>query len=127
MLATLRRDGSPRISGIEVTFADGQLWLGMMPDSRKALDLQRDPRFALHSAPLDADLKDGDAKISGRASMRHRRSHDEGVRGRREGLCESNRSRTRRAKSGSEWANSSQVAMESLGARGAGGLLRGRR
>lgn len=68
MLATLRKDGSPRISGIEVTFADGQLWLGMMPDSRKVLDLQRDPRLALHSAPLDAELKDGDAKISGRAS-----------------------------------------------------------
>lgn len=67
MLATLRQDGSPRISGIEVTFADGQLWLGMMPDSIKALDLQRDPRLALHSAPLDAELSEGDAKVSGRA------------------------------------------------------------
>jgi hypothetical protein len=40
-LATLRRDGSPRISGTEVEFTDGQVWLGMMPGSLKALDLRR--------------------------------------------------------------------------------------
>jgi hypothetical protein len=66
-LATLRADVSPRISGIEASFRDGELWLGMMPDSRKARDLQRDPRFALHSATADPDMADGDAKISGRA------------------------------------------------------------
>src|SRR5438874_9822251 len=48
-LATLRKDGSPRISGIEVEFADGELFLGMMPGSRKLNDLERDPRLALHS------------------------------------------------------------------------------
>jgi hypothetical protein len=71
LLATLRRDGSPRISGIEATFADGELWLGMMPGSRKALDLRRDPRLALHSASLDPPddptTWDGDAKLAGRA------------------------------------------------------------
>jgi Pyridoxamine 5'-phosphate oxidase len=72
LLATLRRDGSPRISGIEASFADGELWLGMMPGSRKALDLRRDPRLALHSAsedPIDDDPTawPGDAKLSGRA------------------------------------------------------------
>jgi Pyridoxamine 5'-phosphate oxidase len=67
LLASLRRDGSPRISGIETTFRDGELWLGMMPDSWKAADLRRDPRFALHAAPIDLDLVDGDAKIGGRA------------------------------------------------------------
>ena len=67
MMATLRKDGSPRISGIEATFADGQLWLGMMPGSLKALDLRRDPRVALHSASVDPDMPDGDAKIAGRA------------------------------------------------------------
>ncbi len=67
LLATLRRDGSPRISGTETTFADGELWLGMMPNSRKALDLRRDPRMALHSGRLDLDMADGDAKIAGRA------------------------------------------------------------
>jgi Pyridoxamine 5'-phosphate oxidase len=71
VLATLRKDGSPRISGIEATFADGQLWLGMMPGSRKALDLRRDPRLALHSASLDPPDDPaswtGDAKLAGRA------------------------------------------------------------
>ena len=42
MLAALRKDRSPRVSGIEATFADGQLGLGMMPGSLKALDLRRD-------------------------------------------------------------------------------------
>lgn len=66
-LATLRADGSPRISGVEASFRDGELWLGMMPDSRKAKDLLRDPRFALHSATVDPNMTDGDAKLSGRA------------------------------------------------------------
>jgi hypothetical protein len=71
LLATLRKDGSPRISGVETTFADGELWLGMMPGSRKALDLRRDPRLALHSASLDPPDDPttwaGDAKLAGRA------------------------------------------------------------
>jgi len=67
MLATLRRDGSPRLNGIEATFANGQLWLGMMPASQKALDLRRDPRLALHSALDDPEMPRGDAKIAGRA------------------------------------------------------------
>lgn len=67
VLATLRADGSPRLSGIEVTFRDGEVWLGMMPGSRKTLDLQRDPRLALHSATADPALARGDARISGRA------------------------------------------------------------
>ncbi len=69
-LATLRRDGSPRISGIESRFADGELWLGMMPGSRKAGDLQRDSRMALHSASEEPDDDDPavwspDAKVAG--------------------------------------------------------------
>lgn len=67
-LATLRRDGSPRISGSEVIFAEGELWLGSMWQSLKARDLQRDPRFALHSGSPDPDDGwRGDAKLAGRA------------------------------------------------------------
>ena len=66
-LATLRRDGWPRISGIEPLFFDGELWLGMMPGSRKAADLRRDPRFALHAASTDTQVTEGDAKLGGRA------------------------------------------------------------
>jgi hypothetical protein len=72
LLATLRRDGSPRLSGIEATFVGGELFLGMMPDSRKGADLRRDPRLALHSGSPDPDDADpsawvGDAKLSGHA------------------------------------------------------------
>jgi hypothetical protein len=66
VLATLRADGSPRVSGLEIRFRDGELWLAMMPDSRKADDFRRDPRFALHSAP-DTTLNDGDATVNGSA------------------------------------------------------------
>ena len=47
-IATLRADGSPRISGIECEFADGDLRFGSMSGARKGEDLERDPRFALH-------------------------------------------------------------------------------
>jgi len=66
LLATIRADGSPRISGLEPLIHDGQLWLGMMPGSRKVADLQRDPRFALHNATVDKGVTDGDVKINGR-------------------------------------------------------------
>ena len=67
LLATLRTDGSPRISGIEPLFALDELWLGMMHGSRKAADLLRDPRLALHNATEDKQVTNGDARISGRA------------------------------------------------------------
>jgi hypothetical protein len=67
VIGTLRRDGSPRVSGTEAVFWDGDVWLGMMPGSMKALDVLRDPRFALHSATVDPEMAGGDAKLSGRA------------------------------------------------------------
>jgi hypothetical protein len=66
-LATLRRDGSPRISGIEMQFVAGEPWLAGMPGSVKFTDLRRDPRFALHSGSTEPDAFDGDAKLDGRA------------------------------------------------------------
>jgi Pyridoxamine 5'-phosphate oxidase len=64
-IATIRRDGSPRISGTETEFTGGELWIGSMRDALKARDLQRDPRFALHSASEDPDVWTGDAKVAG--------------------------------------------------------------
>ncbi|MFI5566068.1 pyridoxamine 5'-phosphate oxidase family protein [Streptomyces sp. NPDC051740] len=69
VLATLRKDGSPRTTGLEVRFLDGELWFGMMPDSLKALDLRRDPRFALQANPGDGTgMGGGDVRIGGRAA-----------------------------------------------------------
>ena len=64
-IATLRRDGSPRISGTETEFADGELWIGSMWQALKARDLQRDPRFALHSGSAEPAEWEGDAKLAG--------------------------------------------------------------
>ena len=67
VLASLRADGSPRVSGTEVEIFRGLLVLGSMPGARKARDLQRDPRYALHTNPGHHSMEGGDAKISGRA------------------------------------------------------------
>ncbi len=72
-MATLRRDGSPRISGTEVEFADGQLRIGSMPGAVKALDLRRDPRVAIHGPTDDPPAGNasgwkGEAKIAGAAA-----------------------------------------------------------
>ena len=74
-IATLRADGSPRISGIEAELADGELTFGSMPGARKGADLHRDPRFALHGPTTDPADDDpsgwpGEAKIAGRAFSR---------------------------------------------------------
>ena len=73
-IATLRADGSPRISGIECEFADGELRFGSMTGARKGADLRRDPRFALHgpvSHPQEGKESEwpGEAKIAGRVVL----------------------------------------------------------
>ncbi len=67
VVATLRSNGAPRLSGIETPIRDGQLWLAMDKVSRMAEDLGRDPRFSIHSAPDEEELWQGDARIEGRA------------------------------------------------------------
>jgi hypothetical protein len=67
VLATLRADGAPRVSGIEASFAAGELWLAGMPRSVKFADLRRDPRMALHSGSDEPDTFTADAKVAGRA------------------------------------------------------------
>ena len=65
VLATLTASGAPRVSGTEVAWWEGELWIGSMWGARKAEDLRADPRFALHSNPGDGSMRGGDAKISG--------------------------------------------------------------
>lgn len=75
VLATLRADGSPRVSGIDPFFVGDELHLGSMPNARKADDLLRDPRLGLHAVPWESrriregadDPGDADAKLRGRA------------------------------------------------------------
>lgn len=69
-MATIRADGGPRISGTEVEFADdGDVYLGMGMDTRKAQDLRRDPRVGVHSPtrdPAEDGSWVGEAKLNGR-------------------------------------------------------------
>lgn len=75
LLATLRSDGYPRISPIEPRILEGQLLLVGMPHTTKFRDLGRDPRFCLHTATVDTQVRDGDAKLWGEA----RNLQDEGL------------------------------------------------
>ena len=89
VLATLRKDGSPRVSGIEADFKDGDVWMGSSPVARKAIDLARDPRLALHCTPEDPPADPmtwpGDAKLAGHAVLvddpEHLQSMGEDVKG----------------------------------------------
>ncbi len=65
LMATIRADGSPRISGTELTIQAGELWIGSMPGARKVDDLRRDPRLAIHSGSDDPPGFQGDARVSG--------------------------------------------------------------
>ena len=67
LVGTLRRDGWPRISPVEPFVVEGQLYLGMMWRSRKALDLIRDPRCVVHSTVSDRRGTEGEFKVYGRA------------------------------------------------------------
>lgn len=64
VLASLRRDGSPRVSGSEVELRGTELFIGSMLDAVKARDLRRDGRFALHAQP-GAVTEGGHAKLAG--------------------------------------------------------------
>src|ERR1700722_750317 len=68
LIGTLRRDGSPRISAVEPFIFDGQLALGMMFRSMKALDLLREPRCVVHSTISNKDGTEGEFKVYGRAA-----------------------------------------------------------
>ena len=67
LLGTIRQDGRARISPCEIDFAAGRLLLGMMWQSPKARDVQRDPRLTVHSVPADKTNSGGDVKLYGLA------------------------------------------------------------
>jgi hypothetical protein len=71
LVATIRRDGTPRLSPVEPFVLDGSLWLSMMWDSRKAADLTRDPRVLVHSIITNRDGGEGELKIRGMARAEH--------------------------------------------------------
>ncbi|HET7017028.1 MAG TPA: pyridoxamine 5'-phosphate oxidase family protein [Streptosporangiaceae bacterium] len=68
LVATVRSDGTPRLSPVEPLILDGDLWLSMMWHSAKALDLLRDPRVLVHNVITSRSGTDGEFKVRGTAS-----------------------------------------------------------
>jgi Pyridoxamine 5'-phosphate oxidase len=71
LVATIRRDGTPRLSPVEPYLLDGDLWLSMMWGSTKAADLRRDPRLLVHNIIASRDGADGEVKVRGTARAEH--------------------------------------------------------
>lgn len=65
-LATVRADGGPRVHPVTPWLADGRLFVRMYPTSPKAADLDREPRFALHSMMDNDDGIGGEFVVHGR-------------------------------------------------------------
>ena len=71
LVATVRKDGSPRVSAVEPLFWEGELWLAMLFGSYKARDLLRDPRILVHSIVTSRSGAAGEFKLRGRAGPEH--------------------------------------------------------
>jgi hypothetical protein len=98
LIGTLRRDGSPRISAVEPLIFEGELALGMMWRSMKALDLMRDPRCVVHSTISNKDGTEGEFKVYGRAV-----SVPVSDRSTRDRYCDALRAAIEWAPEGDEW------------------------
>jgi hypothetical protein len=99
LIGTLRRDGSPRISAVEPFIFEGELALGMMWLSMKALDLRRDNRCVVHSTVANKDGTEGEFKVYGRADE-VRAGEGQATRDR---YCADLRAATGWAPEGAEW------------------------
>ena len=71
LVATIRRDGTPRVSPVEPYVLNGDLWLSMLWHSAKAADLLRDPRILVHSIVTGRDGAEGEFKVRGTARAEH--------------------------------------------------------
>jgi hypothetical protein len=66
-LATVRKDGSPRVHPITPIIGQGCLFVFMEPTSPKGRDLQRDGRYAIHCPVSDNSGASGEFIVTGRA------------------------------------------------------------
>jgi hypothetical protein len=73
LVATVRADGTPRVTPVEPFVMDGRLWLAMLHGSRKAADLRRDARVLLHSIVTSREGTEGEVKLRGTARAEHDR------------------------------------------------------
>jgi hypothetical protein len=68
-LATVRKDGAPRVHPMTPVIGQGHLFVFMEPTSPKGHDLQRDGRYAIHCAVSDNSGASGEFNITGRAHL----------------------------------------------------------
>ena len=68
-LATIRKDGSPRVHPMTPIIGQGHLFVFMEPTSPKGRDLQRDGRYAIHCAVSDNSGASGEFNITGHAHL----------------------------------------------------------
>jgi hypothetical protein len=67
LVVSLRADGTARLSPVEPYLLEGRLLLSMLWQSRKARDLQRDPRILVHGIVTRPQGDEGELKLRGRA------------------------------------------------------------
>ena len=68
-LATVRKDGSPRVHPMTPIIGQGHLFVFMEPTSPKGHDLRRDRRYAIHCSVSDTSGTSGEFIISGQARL----------------------------------------------------------
>src|SRR3954454_15300151 len=63
-LATINEDGSPHVTAVGALWVDGTFWFQTGPRTRKARNVDRDPRCSVSLSILDADVViDGEATL----------------------------------------------------------------
>lgn len=68
-LATVRRDGGPRVHPVTPIIGGGAMFVFMEPTSYKGHDLRRDPRYALHASVEDSSGGQGEFWVHGQAKL----------------------------------------------------------
>lgn len=68
-LATIRGDGGPRVHPVTPWIFNGHLYVRMFETSPKVADLERDPRYALHSMMDNDDGIGGEVALRGEAEL----------------------------------------------------------
>ncbi len=68
-LATVRKDGSPRVHPITPIIGQGHFFVFMEPTSPKGHDLRRDRRYSIHCAVSDNSGASGEFNITGHAHL----------------------------------------------------------
>ena len=68
-LATVRKNGTPRVHPFTPIIGEGHFFVFMEPTSPKGHDLRRDGQFAVHCAVTDTSGESGEVIVTGEAKF----------------------------------------------------------